>query len=79
MLRQEADPFIDWVAEHRGERADTYRLTIPHAYAEAPCGGAGSPADSAASTPSSVSSAVSRPSPTKRSAPNRYAPSTCPA
>ncbi|GAA2692222.1 hypothetical protein [Nonomuraea recticatena] len=35
LLRQEADPFIDWVAEHRGERADVYRLIVPAAYAEA--------------------------------------------
>ncbi|MET8006278.1 hypothetical protein [Nonomuraea glycinis] len=35
MLRQEPDPFIDWVAEHRGERADVYRLIVPQAYAEA--------------------------------------------
>lgn len=35
MLREESDPFIDWVAEHRGERADTYRLIVPQAYAEA--------------------------------------------
>lgn len=35
LLRQEDDPFIDWVAEHRGERADIYRLIVPQEYAEA--------------------------------------------
>ncbi|MFI6485720.1 hypothetical protein ACIBH1_47980 [Nonomuraea sp. NPDC050663] len=34
LLRQEDDPFINWVAEHRGERADIYRLIVPQAYAE---------------------------------------------
>ncbi|GAA3507791.1 DNA-binding transcriptional ArsR family regulator [Streptosporangium album] len=35
ILRDEADPFIDLVRAHHGDRADTYRLLIPQGYAEA--------------------------------------------
>ncbi|MCK2222087.1 hypothetical protein MF672_051025 (plasmid) [Actinomadura sp. ATCC 31491] len=35
LLRDEPDPFVDWVAAHRGERAAVYRLIVPQAYAEA--------------------------------------------
>ncbi|MEU4703334.1 hypothetical protein [Nonomuraea dietziae] len=35
LLREEPDPFIDLIQAHHGERADTYRLVIPHGYGEA--------------------------------------------